>query len=255
VAVKRCPFLYKVMAKRKKSIISRTLASNNQIYYFENGKRLTEKAGAAKFVKTFFNQIDPAKLSPQEIKSYRGKSSAQKSRSVIKEQASQRLRFKGRFVSKALQRLLVEFSLIEPNEREIRREYTAIDNFGDFEKEIQRLIPKTAYLRQSEWGLPSAKRERATFVSIIDIVDTLQNDRLFSTLNLNVIDVDGELITDRVKALEAIRDWEIDEVQNTMNEGRNAAYIRFSHYGNINITNGTITIDLNESDPDPDYSV
>jgi hypothetical protein len=243
------------MAKRKKSIISRKVAKNNQIYYFENGKRLTEKAGASKFVKTFFSQIDPAKLSEQEAKSYRGQTSAKKSKAVIKEQASQRLRFKGRFVSKALQRLLVEFSLIEPNEREIRREYTAIDNFGDFEKEIQRLIPKTAYLRQSEWGLPSEKRERATFVSIIDIVDTLQNDRLFSTLNLNVIDEKGKLITNRVEALETIRDWEIDEVQNTMNEGKNAAYIRFSHYGNIDITKGTITIDLNESDPDPDFSV
>lgn len=243
------------MAKRKKSIISRKVAKNNQIYYFENGKRLTEKAGASKFVKTFFNQIDPAKLSEQEAKSYRGQTSAKKSKAVIKEQASQRLRFKGRFVPKYLQRLLVEQKLIDPKEREIQREYTEAKNYGDFLKEIKSLVPKTAFLRQSEWGLPSEKRERTTFVSVIDIVENIQNDSLFSTLKLNVVDVDGELITDRVKALEAIRDWEIDEIQNTMNEGKNAAYIRFSHYGNINITNGTLTIDLNESDPDPDFSV
>lgn len=243
------------MAKQKKSIISRKLAKNNQIYYFENGKRLSVKSGASKFVKTFFNQIDPAKLSEQELKSYRSKKGADKSRSAIKEEASQRLRFKGRFVNKSLQRLLIEFKLIDPKEREIRREYTEIKNFGDFIKEIKSLVPKTAYLRQSEWGLPSQKRDRTTFVSIIDIVETIQNDRLFSTLNLNVIDDKGKLITDRIKALETIRDWEIDEIENTMNEGKNAAYISFSHYGNINIENGTLTIDLNESMPDPDYSV
>jgi len=254
------------MAKRKKSIISRKVAKNNQIYYFENGKRLSEKAGAAKFVKTFFSQIDPAKLSPQEAKSYRGKTSAQKSKAVIKEQASQRLRFKGRFVPKYLQRLLVEFKLIDPNEREIRREFTEVKNFGDFEKEIQQLIPKTAFIRQSEWGLPSAKRERTTFESIIDIVETLQNDPLFSTLQLNLITEEKknkagriikkkELITDRVEALETIRDWEIQTLNDIMEVGGNPAYTKFSHYGNINIENGTLTIDLNESNEDTNFSV
>jgi hypothetical protein len=243
------------MAKRKKSIISRKVAKNNQIYYFENGKRLTEKAGAAKFVKTFFSQIDPAKLSPQEAKSYRGKTSAQKSKAVIKEQASQRLRFKGRFVPKYLQRLLVEQKLIDPKEREIQREYTEAKNYGDFLKEIKSLVPKTAFLRQSEWGLPSAKRERTTFESVIDIVETIESDPLFSSLELNVIDEKGKLITNRVKALETIRDWEIQTLNDIMEVGGNPAYTKFSHYGNINIENGTLTIDLNESNEDTNFSV
>ena len=242
------------MAKQKKSIISRKLAKNNQIYYFENGKRLSVKSGASKFVKTFFNQIDPAKLSEQELKSYRSKKGADKSRSAIKEEASQRLRFKGRFVPKYLQRLLVEQKLIDPKEREIRREYTEAKNFGDFLKEIKSLVPKTAFLRQSEWGLPSQKRDRTTFESVIDIVETIESDALFSSLKLNVIDDKGELITNRVDALETIRDWEIQTLYDIMKLGDNPAYTKFSHYGNINIEDGTLTIDLNESDEDTNFS-
>jgi len=244
------------MAKQKKTnIVKRITAKSGQIYYFKNGKRISEKKGASEFVKTFFSQIDPAKLSPKEAQSYRGKLAAQQGKAKLKKEASGRLRFKGRFVPTYLQRLLIEQKLIDPNEREIRREFTEVKSYGDFLKEIKDLVPKTAFLRQSEWGLPSEKRERTTFVSIIDIVESVQNDPLFSTLKLNVIDTDGEVITDKAKALEAIRDWEIDEIENTMREGKNAAYIRFSHYGNIDITNGTLTIDLNQSDPDPDFSV
>lgn len=255
------------MAKKKSpSPITRKFTSNGQYYYFKNGKRISEKEGASIFVKTFFAQIDPQKLSPTELKSYRGKAAAEKGKAKIKKQSSQRLRFKGRFVPVYLQRLLIEQKLIDPNEREIRREFTEVKNYGDFLKEIKSLVPGTAFLRQSEWGLPSEKRERTTFVSIIDIVENIQNDPLFSTLTLNVIseekkDINGriiekrKLIIDRIKALEAITDWEIKEIENTMNEGRNAAYMRFSHFGNINIENGTLTIDLNKSDPDPEFSV
>jgi hypothetical protein len=242
------------MAKRKKSIISRTLASNNQIYYFENGKRLTEKEGASKFVKTFFSQIDPAKLSPQEIKSYRGKLAAQQGKSKLKKEASTRLRFKGRFVPTYLQRLLIEQKLIDPKETEIRREFTEVKSFGDFLKEIKDLVPKTAFLRQSEWALPSQKRERTTFESVIDIADTINTDPLFSTLELNVITPKGDVITNRIKALEAARDWEIERIEQIQQEGGNPAYTRFSHYGNINVENGTLTIDLNDSDEDTNFS-
>jgi hypothetical protein len=242
------------MAKRKKSIISRTLASNNQIYYFENGKRLTEKEGASKFVKTFFSQIDPAKLSPQEIKSYRGKLAAQQGKSKLKKEASGRLRFKGRFVPTYLQRLLIEQKLIDPKETEIRREFTEVKSFGDFLKEIKDLVPKTAFLRQSEWALPSQKRERTTFESVIDIADTINTDPLFSTLELNVITPKGDVITNRIKALEAARDWEIERIEQIQQEGGNPAYTRFSHYGNINVENGTLTIDLNDSDEDTNFS-
>jgi hypothetical protein len=242
------------MAKRKKSIISRTLASNNQIYYFENGKRLTEKEGASRFVKTFFSQIDPAKLSPQELKSYRGKLAAQQGKAKLKKEASTRLRFKGRFVPTYLQRLLIEQKLIDPNEREIRREFTEVKSFGDFLKEIKDLVPKTAFLRQSEWALPSQKRERTTFESVIDIADTINTDPLFSTLQLNVITPKGDVITNRIKALEAARDWEIERIEQIQQEGGNPAYTRFSHYGNINVENGTLTIDLNDSDEDTNFS-
>jgi len=243
------------MAKQKKTnIVKRITAKSGQIYYFKNGKRISEKKGASEFVKTFFSQIDPAKLSPKEAQSYRGKLAAQQGKSKLKKEASNRLRFKGRFVPTYLQRLLIEQKLIDPNEREIRREYTEVQSFGDFLKEIKSLVPKTAFLRQSEWALPSQKRERTTFESVIDIADTINTDPLFSTLQLNVITPDGEVITNRIKALEAARDWEIERIEQIQEEGGNPAYTRFSHYGKIDVENGTLTIDLNDSDEDTNFS-
>lgn len=55
------------MAKHKKTnIVKRITAKSGQIYYFKNGKRISEKKGASEFVKTFFSQIDPAKLSQKK---------------------------------------------------------------------------------------------------------------------------------------------------------------------------------------------
>lgn len=243
------------MAKKKSpSPITRKFTSNGQYYYFKNGKRISEKEGASIFVKTFFAQIDPQKLSPTELKSYRGKAAAEKGKAKIKKQSSQRLRFKGRFVPVYLQRFLIEQKLIDPKETEIRREYTEINSFGDFNKLIKELTPNITFLRQSEWGLPSEKRERSTFESVIDIVDTIQNDPLFSSLELNVINLKGQRIINRIKALEEIRDWEIQSINDIMKVGGNPAYTRFAHYGKIDITNGTLTIDLSESDEDTNFS-
>jgi hypothetical protein len=243
------------MAKRKtQSPIKRITAKNGQIYYFKNGKRLSEKKGASEFVKTFFSQIDPNKLSPKEVQSYRGKLASEQGKSKLKKEASNRLRFKGRFVPTYLQRLLIEQKLIDPNEREIRREFTEVRSYGDFLKEIKSLVPKTAFLRQSEWALPSQKRERTTFESVIDIADTINTDPLFSTLELNVVDPAGDVITNRVKALEAVRDWEIERIEQIQIEGGNPAYTRFSHYGKIDVEQGTLTIDLNDSDEDTNFS-
>lgn len=243
------------MAKQKKTnIVKRITAKSGQIYYFKNGKRISEKKGASEFVKTFFSQIDPTKLSPKEVQSYRGKLAAEQGKSKLKKEASSRLRFKGRFVPTYLQRLLIEQKLIDPKEREIRREYTEVKSYGDFLKEIKDLVPKTAFLRQSEWALPSEKRSRTTFESVIDIADTINTDPLFSTLRLVVINEKGKIITDRVKALEAIRDWEIKQIEEIQQAGGNPAYTRFSHYGKINVEDGTLTINLNDSDEDTNFS-
>lgn len=236
------------MAKRKTpSPIIRTKARNGQVYYFKNGKRISEKKGASEFVKTFFNQIDPNKLSPKELQSYRGKTAATKG-------AETRLRFKGRFVPKYLQTFLIEQKLINPKETEIRKEFTRVNDFGDFLKEIKSFVPRTVFLPQSEWGLPNAKRERATFESVIELVDNLQSDPLFSKLDLLVVDEDGTAWIDRNKALEAVRDWEIDQIDKILQDGGNPAYTKFAHYGKIDIENGVLTIDLSESDADTQYS-
>jgi hypothetical protein len=73
-------------------------------------------------------------------------------------------------------------------------------------------------------------------------------------LELNVITPKGDVITNRIKALEAARDWEIERIEQIQQEGGNPAYTRFSHYGNINVENGTLTIDLNDSDEDTNFS-
>jgi hypothetical protein len=232
------------MAKRKtQSPIKRITAKNGQIYYFKNGKRLSEKKGASEFVKTFFSQIDPKKLSPKELQSFKGKQAT-----------SSRLRFKGRFVPKYLQTFLVEQKLINPNETEIRREFTEARDFGDFLRDIKSFVPKTVFLPQTEWGLPNSKRERATFESVIDIVENIQSDPLFSSLDLMVIDTDGTAWIDKMKALDAIRDWEIDQIDEILKDGGNPAYTKFAHYGKIDIENGVLTINLNESDADTQYS-
>lgn len=236
------------MAKRKKPTpIVRTKARNGQIYYFKNGKRISEKKGASEFVKTFFNQINPNKLSPKELQSFRAKTAAKKS-------TENRLRFKGRFVPKYLQTFLIEQKLINPKETEIRKEFTRVNDYGDFLKEIKSFVPKTVFLPQSEWALPNTQRDRSTFESVIDLVDNLQSDPLFSKLDLMVVDEKGTAWIDRNKALEAVMNWEVKKIYDILEAGGNPAYTKFAHYGNIDIESGVLTIDLNESDADTQYS-
>lgn len=242
------------MAKRKDTNLKRIVAKSGQIYYYKNGKRISEKKGASEFVRTYFSQIDPNKLSKQELQSFRGRVSAEEGKSKIKSNASERLRFKGRFVPKYLQTFLVEQKLVSPKEKEITREFPAVRSYGDFLKEVKDFVPKKAFIKQSEWGLINEKRNRSTFESMIDIAENLTQDPLFSKLQLVVITEDGKIINDKIKALEAIRDWEIQQIDDTMAAGGNAAYTKFSHFGHIDITNGKFIIDLSESTQDTSYS-
>lgn len=241
---------------KKSNAIKRTVASSGQVYYFQGGKRVAAAKAASKWVKENFSSISPGqleKLSERELKSFRGRQAATKGAEKIREAADKRVRFGGKFVPGYLQTILEALKLTAPGS-ELKKEFPDVRNYGDLLKRIQSLTPKTAVIPETEYGLPNEKRRRTTFEGIIDIADRIASDPLFNRLNLVVFDERAITYSGKVNALEAIRAWEIEKIEEIMQADKKAAYVSFGHYGEIDVINGIVLIDLRLTDIRVQYS-
>jgi hypothetical protein len=99
--------------------------------------------------------------------------------------------------------------------------------------------------------------------SVIDIAEALdKKGSLYCDLDLivitaplvdgefNQVQAGGEVITNRIEALTKIREWEENKASAEKAFDPTAAFISFTHFGQIDAENGTITIDLNDSQKD-----
>lgn len=224
----------------------RIIDATGQVRYYVNGRRITTSAGAKKYVAENLPSLTPEQLSPTELRSYRGKLAAQKNASKI----ASRYRFRGRFVDRVLQKFMEAEQLLPKGQTSINREFPAVRDYGEFIKELERMFPETLARGIEmddgpEWITPNRSRARTDFENILDIQEVME--KRYSNYNLNVLDENGNLITDRNGAYEAIREWENEKAREESNKGSDVAFLRFNHRIGIDLENKTITIDLSKS--------
>ncbi len=174
----------------------------------------------------------------------------------ISEFAGSRLRFGGRFVPAVLQLVLEEFNLVPAagKSKDLKKEFPNVKDYGDLIKTIQNIIPKSAFVPASEYGLPNEKRGRENFTSVIDIVEQINNSPILSKLKLVVYDEYGVKHEGKFSALDAIMKYEVKTIEDVMKNGLGAAYVSFQYFGKIDIVNGLLIIDLNETDEQVQFS-
>jgi len=247
----------------KQLALKRTEAKSGQIYYFEGGKRIPAARGAKQYVRQNFDTIDPDRLTRQEQRSYRARLTAESNKEQIQERASQNFRFGGRFIPKYLKSILQALELIsDKSNRELKKEFPAVTNYGDLIKKINE-FPLRVEIPETSIGLPNERRGRVEMKSVIDIAEALDKEgSLYCDLDLIVItaplvddefnqaQAGGEVITNRIEALTKIREWEENKADAEQAFDPTAAFISFTHFGQIDAENGTITIDLNDSQKD-----
>lgn len=235
--------------------IKRSIAKNGTAYYYQGRQRLTTKDGAKKWVEQSFAEIDVNSLTPSELRSFRAKESGLKNRDLFRQKISARFRFFGRIIPQYLQNVLKEtvLNLVGDSQKELTKVFPEVKDYGQLLKKAQSLL-STVVLPPTEWGLPNVKRNRVEVESVIDIARRIDDDETLRLLDLQVITKTGQLVVGRIAALTAVRDYEMNEIDEIMKGGGNPAYVRFRHFGEIDVEKKTFTIDLNETDVDPMYS-
>lgn len=237
---------------KQKPGFKRVTTSAGRVLYFDGGKRITDARGVRKFVQQFTDAAarvaQTGGLTDAELRSFRAKQLAEKNREKIVLRSRNAFRFGGRFIPKYLELLMRELKLIDDNSnRELKREFPDVKFYGDLLRFINDSTPRSK-VYAGQYGLENEKRRRETFVSVIDIAERL-NEGAYERLKLNVFDRAGQLVKKgRAGSLEAIRDWEIKEIDDIMKTENNPAYVTFIHIADIDAQNGTVTIDLRDSD-------
>lgn len=244
----RCAMAKKTSKSKQIAPLKRVITRTGEARYYQGGKRTTAKEGAKKYVKQEFKRVAPGELTKQEKTIYSRFQAAQKIAPKAATQAAEKLRFGGRFIKNTVKLLLEELKIIGPTSlKEMKKEFPDVKNYGDFLKKIKELTPKSASAGGSEYGLPNEKRNRTEFESTIDLAKEIDKNPLFKAITLVVIDEYGNETKGKVPGLEAVRDWEVEKIEEAMKSDKGAAYVSFQHFGKIDIEDDTFTIDLRES--------
>lgn len=236
----------------KRPGFKRVISSAGRVLYFDGGKRISDAAGVRRFIQQFTaaaaNIARSGGLTDRELRSFRAKQLAEKNRDKIVARSKTAFRFGGRFIPKYLELLMRELKMIDDkSNRELKQEFPDVNFFGDLLRRIDELTSRTK-VYAGQWGLENEKRRRETFVSVIDIAERL-NEGVYERLKLLVYDRSGDLVKKgRAGSLEAIRNWEIKEIDDIMKTENNPAYVTFIHIADIDVENGTVSIDLRDSD-------
>lgn len=235
--------------------VTRSISKSGLAYYYQGKKRLSTKQGAKKYVEQNFPSLQPELLTAQELRSYRSKESGLKNSELFKELLQNRFRFKGRMIPKYLQSVLNDtvFELVGKDEKELTKVFPDIKTFGQLLKKAQSIVSTTT-LNPTEWGLPNVKRNRFEVENIVDIAKRIDEEETYRLSKLQVITKTGQMVIGRITCFEAIRDFEYSEIDEIMKAGNNPAYVRFRHMAEIDVENQTLTIDLNKTRKEVQYS-
>lgn len=244
----------------------RILDKSGQYRYYVNGKRITAKKGASQFVKQNFSQLNPNQLSKQEKQSFTAKINAQKGAKKAQKRANESYRYKGKFLDSGLNSFLKTLKIPEKN---INKKFPDAKDYGEFLKQLSEKyasnLSSFELEKQSEWGLTNFKRNRSTFENTAAIVEALEKE--FKGYDIHVITADatgkdfqeldgkfkesplkkyepGFIITNKLKALEYIKDWENYQAALRDDKGKSAAYMRILYNPKLDIVNKILTFNL-----------
>lgn len=237
---------------RPRPEFKRVVTRAGRVLYFDGGKRVSDARGVKKYIQQQYNDLTSAAaqkvLTDSELRSLRAKLLAEKNREKIVARSKTAFRFGGRYIPKYLELLMRELKLIDDkSNRELKREFPDVRFFGELLRMVDDALSRTK-IYAGQYGLENEKRKRETFVSVIDIAERL-NEGAYLKLKLIVIKRDGERFDGgRARGLELIRNWEVLEIDDIMKTERNPAYVTFIHFADIDAENGTVTIDLRDSD-------
>lgn len=220
--------------------IRRTQGRDGRLYYFENGRRVSENAGARAFVRQNYDllqsgQIRP--LTPRESRSF-----------AASTRARQQYRMDGRFLPNPFQVLTIleREGIIPQGARNLNRVFPP--------EQLRRLFDN-AYTTdfstfRNHAGSGEFDRYRNRSGQLMDVVDEI-NDYARRGYSIEVTDRDGNIITGQA-ALDAVRNFEAEQ-QASFVQSRGDALdnVEFNHRVSINPYQRTIKINLNETEVTP----
>lgn len=241
------------MAKNKN--IKRIVTKNNQVWYYQDGKRLKEKVGKSRFVKQ--NKTLPVSEYTQgELRSLKAIESFNK-----------RYKFNGELIKKVYVELLAKMGFKDAIKNIDKIKNRDLANLKDkdgnkvfprgYFEEVLRFIDAEAKTNKkffefaTKKGMPGYRgRDFETFKdtkvqSVIDFVELLNSDN-FKSWNIEVTDMQGDAHYGRTDSLVAIRDFEIKVGERVKAIASNIALIQFNYNFRLDIPNKTILLDLRE---------
>ncbi len=241
------------MAKNKN--IKRIVTKNNQVWYYQDGKRLKEKVGKSRFVKQN-NTLPVSQYTKGELRSLKAI-----------ETFNKRYKFNGELIKKVYVELLAKMGFKDAIKNIDKIKNRDLANLKDkngnkvfptgYFDSVLRMIDERAKKDKSFFefatkkGMPGYRgRDFETFKdnkvqSVIDFVELL-NSANFKSWNIEVTDMDGDAHYGRTDSLVAIRDFEIRVGERVKAIASNIALIQFNYNFRLDIPNKTILLDLRE---------
>jgi len=234
------------MAKNK--TLKRIVTKTGEVRYYQGPKRLKNKAGQRKWVKA--NSSAPAQTyTKNELRSL---------------QALKRYNEAWKFNGIQIQPIYIELlkKLAVPISKAKNKDLSTLvdkkgnkifNNFVDVIRMIDAKAKSDKKFLQfcTEVGLPNyRKRDYKTFKdntirSIVDFIDLLNTESL-KNYTLVVWDPQGDEHRGRVKAILALRDFEIMVGEAIQSVAKNSAFLRFCYDYTLNIKKREIMVDLTD---------
>lgn len=228
--------------------LKRIVTKTGEVRYYEGKKRIKNKNGQRRWVKK--NQdLTPNQFTQKELKSYN---------------ALKRYNDSWKFNGSTVPRIYIDIlkKMAVPVNKAINKDLATITDengksmykyFMDILKSIALKAKEQKNFLQFlvEVGLPGYRgRDVETFKdnkikAIIDFVELLDSDS-FKNYTLIVTDVDGYPHRGRIKAILALRDFEIMVGEKVQEVAENSAYLRFDYNYHLDIKNKLVLVDLTD---------
>lgn len=248
---------FEIMAKQDK--FKRVIGKDGKAYYFELKKdakgvtryiRTNDARGSSKYVKKNFDSIkyqSKDNLTEREQESYK-RSKAQR----------ELYRFKGKPIKKSTTDILSNFGIFDPK-KDKTREITKIPNLENFKRpsDIDRTLNYffdqdfMQFEIQTRLG-NAGFRGRTQATSIVDISESIAPYKEYGFKFIVIRD--GEEYSGN-SAYEQVREWEIEQLENFLDEGNNVAAVRTKYTLRYDPKLKVIYLDLdNDAEAEPENS-
>lgn len=235
------------MAKKQslKRVIAQTKKGPEARYYID-GKRVSAKKGAARFIRENFETLtNPWRKSQLPL--------LPKEQKTLKNVQSQKelFRYKGRPIRKTIVDVMLQKGFLDPKGP---RELTQVKlpsgaqqwkSYGAFEQIFERLKEDFIRINTTLMGAPGFRdRQEATgIVKIQDTLNPLRNDGWKFVL----IDQDGNEVKGYKTVLSRIMDYEIDQTGDAMRERIDVAAVQFVYQMKYEWNEKVVTIRLQDA--------